>query len=163
MGGKSGSFASHLVTAIINVVISVPGLYGYTAVIFHHDVYSPYMNALPKLVILSSAIHQLGFTIFSSLPFAIGTVQDAGLIFLAAMSTLLADEILGGGGTAEEVVSTALVILPLGMAALGLVLVRLRLLAQRLVPSQPPVWFQAQPSSQPPVRRSRPDDRPHSQ
>ena len=123
LGGKSGSFASHLVTAIINVVISVPGLYGYTAVIFHHDVYSPYMNALPKLVILSSAIHQLGFTIFSSLPFAIGTVQDAGLIFLAAMSTLLADEILGGGGTAEEVVSTALVILPLGTAALGLVLV----------------------------------------
>ena len=62
-------------------------------------------------------------SIFSSLPFAIGTVQDAGLIFLSAMSNIIANNILEDGGTAEEVLSTTLVILPLGTAALGIVLI----------------------------------------
>jgi len=58
-----------------------------------------------------------------SLNFAIGTVQDAGLIFLSAMSNQIADSILSGGGTIDEVVSTTLVVLPLGTAALGIVLI----------------------------------------
>jgi len=120
--GKKGDFLSYLVYAIVNIIISVPGLYGYSSVIFNHPIFADYMNALPKLVIFSSCIHQLGFTLFSTLPFAIGTVQDAGLIFLSGMSNIIAEEILGGGGTAEEVVSTTLVILPLGTACLGVVL-----------------------------------------
>ena len=81
------------------------------------------MNALSKLVIFSSLIHQLGFSLFSSLPFAIGTVQDAGLIFLSTMSSKLATEILADGGTDEVVLSTVLVLLGLGTATLGLVLI----------------------------------------
>jgi SulP family sulfate permease len=81
------------------------------------------MNALSKLVIFSSLIHQLGFTLFSSLPFAIGTVQDAGLIFLSAMSNQIATKILDDGGTEEEVVSTTLALLSAGTACLGVVLV----------------------------------------
>ena len=106
----------------MNIIISVPGLYGYSSVIFNHPVFADYMNALPKLVIFSSCIHQLGFTLFSSLPFAIGTVQDAGLIFLSAMSNIIAEEILSNGGTAEEVLSTTLVLLPMGTACLGALL-----------------------------------------
>jgi MFS superfamily sulfate permease-like transporter len=46
-------------------------------------------------------------------------VQDAGLIFLSAMSNIIAEDILSGGGTAEEVLSTTLVLLPMGTACLG--------------------------------------------
>ena len=101
----------------------VPGLYGYAAVIFSHEVFLPHMNALSKLVIFSSLIHQLSFCLFSSLPFAIGTVQDAGLIFLSTMSSKLAAAILADGGTDEEVLSTVLVLLGLGTATLGLLLI----------------------------------------
>jgi MFS superfamily sulfate permease-like transporter len=83
------------------------------------------MAKLSKLVVFSSLIHQLGFALFSGLNFAIGTVQDAGLIFLSAMSNSIARKILHEGGTVEEVISTTLVILPLGTAALGLVLILL--------------------------------------
>jgi hypothetical protein len=113
-----------LVYAMVNVIISVPGLYGYAAVIFNHPVFAPHMNALSKLVILSSLVHQLGFTLFSSLPFAIGTVQDAGLIFLSSMSNQLATKILeSDDGTEEQVLSTTLALLSVGTASLGLVLV----------------------------------------
>jgi SulP family sulfate permease len=113
-----------VIYALINVVISVPGLYGYAAVIFNHKVFTPHMNALSKLVISSSFMHQLSFTLFSSLPFAIGTVQDAGLIFLSAMSDKIATIILKrDNGTEEEVISTVLVLLSVGTATLGLVLI----------------------------------------
>lgn len=84
---KSGKarFLYYIIYALVNVIISAPGLYGYAAVIFNHPVFEGHMNALSKLVIFSSFIHQLGFFFFSSLDFAIGTVQDAGLIFLSSM------------------------------------------------------------------------------
>ena len=47
------------------------------------------------------------------------------MIFLSSMSNSIAESILKEGGTVEEVVSTTLVILPLGTAALGLVLILL--------------------------------------
>lgn len=81
-------FVYYIIYALVNVIISAPGLYGYTAVIFNHPVFENHMNALSKLVIFSSLIHQLGFFLFSSLDFAIGTVQDAGLIFLSSMVSL---------------------------------------------------------------------------
>jgi hypothetical protein len=82
-------FVYYIIYALVNVIISAPGLYGYAAVIFNHPVFENHMNALSKLVIFSSLIHQLGFFLFSSLDFAIGTVQDAGLIFLSSMVRVL--------------------------------------------------------------------------
>jgi hypothetical protein len=117
-------FLYYIVYAIVNVIISVPGLYGYAAIIFKHPVFLPHMNTLAKLVIFSSAIHQLSFTSFSSLnTFAIGTVQDAGLIFLSTMSNTLATEILNDDGSEAQVISTVLVLLSLSTAALGMVLI----------------------------------------
>jgi hypothetical protein len=116
-------FLSYIVYAFVNVIISAPGLYGYTAVIFNHHVFQPHMNALSKLVIFSSLIHQLGFLLFSSLDFAIGTVQDAGLIFLSSMAHTIARQMLQDGHSEEEILSTTCVLLSLGTAALGVVLV----------------------------------------
>jgi len=120
---SEGGFVSYLIYAAVNSIMCVPGLYGYTAVIFNNEAFGPHINALSKLVLWSSTIHQFSFTIFSSLPFAIGQVQDAGLIFLSAMSNIIANNILQNGGTTEEVVSTTLVILSLSTAALGALLV----------------------------------------
>lgn len=115
----------YLIYAIINVIIAVPGLYGYSSVIFNNPAFQPHMAALSKLVIFSSLVHQFAFAMFSSLDFAIGTVQDAGLIFLSSMANSIANDILDNGGTVDEVLSTTLVILPLGTASLGFVLILL--------------------------------------
>ena len=93
------------------------------SVIFNHDVFQPHISALSKLVILSSVVHQFCFSIFSSLPFSIGQVQDAGLIFLSAMSNRIANSIINEGGTDEEVLSTTIVLLGLSTTCLGAVLI----------------------------------------
>jgi hypothetical protein len=60
---------------------------------------------------------------FSSLPFAIGTVQDAGLIFLSSMANTIADTMLEDGHSESEILSTTLALLCSGTALLGLVLI----------------------------------------
>ena len=60
---------------------------------------------------------------FSSLSFAIGTVQDAGLIFLSSMANTIADTMIADGHTDSEILSTTLALLCLGTALLGLVLI----------------------------------------
>ena len=133
------NFLSYLIYATVNVIISVPGLYGYTAIIFNHAIFLSHRNQLAKLVILSSAVHQLAFTTCSSLPtFAIGTVQDAGLIFLSTMANHLVEALLREDGGDDDdsdasrsispereqvIVSTVLVLLSLGTATLGIVLI----------------------------------------
>jgi hypothetical protein len=119
----SKKFLYYIVYALVNVIISVPGLYGYAAVIFNNPIFENHMNALSKLVLFSSLIHQLGFLLFSTLDFAIGMVQDAGLIFLSHMANTIANIMVEDGHTEAEIVSTTLVLLSLGTALLGLVLV----------------------------------------
>ena len=116
-------FLYYLVYAAVNMIISAPSLYGYAAVIFNNPIFNNHMNALSKLVLFSSLVHQLGFLLFSSLDFAIGTVQDAGLIFLSSMANTIADIMIEDGHSEAEIVSTTLVLLCAGTALLGLVLV----------------------------------------
>ncbi len=118
---ESATFFQCLVYAAINIILSVPCLYGYAAVIFNNPIFNSHKNSLSKLVIFSSFIHQLGFTLFSSLPFAIGTVQDAGLIFLSAMSNAVVTEM--EGKDEKAILSTTLIMLCGGTAMLGLILI----------------------------------------
>ena len=123
--------------ALVNVIIGLPCLYGYATVIFQHDVYVPHWAALSKLIILSSLLFQLVFTACSGPPFVVGAVQDAGLVFLSHMATRIAVTIIreeesnddADGLSAEamehQVLSTALVLLSLGTAVLGMVMVAL--------------------------------------
>ena len=127
-GSSNESFIYYIVYALVNSIMCVPCLYGYASVIFSHPIYQSHINALSKLVILSSVVHQICFSIFSSLPFSIGQVQDAGLIFLSAMSTTIATTMLEGQDANDtevvsEIVSTTIVLLGLATACLGAVLV----------------------------------------
>ncbi|CAM9441244.1 unnamed protein product, partial [Discosporangium mesarthrocarpum] len=80
--GEGAVFKS-LIYGAVNALLAIPCFYGYASIIFRHPVYSSFMPALAKLILFSSMVHQTMFGLLSSLPFAIGQVQDSGLIFLA--------------------------------------------------------------------------------
>jgi len=111
---------------------------GFAAIIFRHPAFhkdAALYALLVKLVLFSSAVHQATFTAASTLPFAIGQVQDAGLIFLSQIASQIADQ-LEGEPTAH-IVATTLVALSVSTAALGIALIltgylRLAMLVQYL-------------------------------
>lgn len=75
---------------IINATIVIPVVLTFTTIIYSHPIYHPYLPILTQCTLFSSIVHQLVFSSLSSLPFAIGQVQDAGLIFLSNMAAQLA-------------------------------------------------------------------------
>ncbi|DBA04752.1 TPA: hypothetical protein N0F65_004389 [Lagenidium giganteum] len=116
--------ANAVMYGVINSILTIPCMYGYAAIIFSHHDFVTFMPSLSKLVIFSSVVHQVMFTLLSSLPFAIGQVQDAGLIFLSAIATSICTS-LGADVSVEAKVSTVVVIIGIATAALGLCLVLL--------------------------------------
>jgi SulP family sulfate permease len=120
---KKSSIIYIIIFGAVNSIMAIPCLFGYAAVIFNNEAFGPYINTLSKVVLWSSMIHQFCFMTFSSLNFAIGQVQDAGLIFLSHMANTMANSIIDEGGTSEEIISTALVILTLATFFTGIVLV----------------------------------------
>ena len=128
------AYTAHLKAAmygVINAVVCAPVMIGFAAIIFRHPAFHTdpaVYPALVKLVLFSSMVHQAAFSGFSSLPFAIGQVQDAGLIFLSKMASDLAD---ATADDSQQVrMATVLVALSLSTTLLGLALMltgRLRL------------------------------------
>jgi len=108
---------SLLIYGLVNVAVSVPCLYGYAGIIYRDPAFQRAMPDLIKLVILSSAVHQLVFTVKSSMSFSISQVQDAGLIFLSAMASSIASR----SASEEEAVATAVISLAMATTALGIV------------------------------------------
>ena len=122
-----------IVYGLINVTVTAPVMIGFAAIIFRNPLFhrsTAVYSQLVRLVLFSSAVHQGVFSATSTLPFAIGQVQDAGLIFLSKM----ADDTVHymDGAPDEAVIATTLVVLSLSTACLGLALVltgKLRLAA----------------------------------
>ncbi|KAF4032973.1 Sulfate permease family [Phytophthora infestans] len=118
--------ATHATNAImygiINSILTIPTMYGYAAILFSHKDFEDFMPALSKLVIFSSVVHQVMFTLMSSLPFSIGQVQDAGLIFLSTMATSICDS-LGNDVPLEAKVTTCIIVIGIATASLGVCLV----------------------------------------
>ncbi|KAG6963370.1 hypothetical protein JG688_00008181 [Phytophthora aleatoria] len=107
---------------IINSILTIPTMYGYAVILFSHKDLEDFMPALSKLVIFSSVVHQVMFTLMSSLPFSIGQVQDAGLIFLSTMATSICDS-LGNDVPLEAKVTTSIIVIGIATASLGVCLV----------------------------------------
>ncbi|GMH93904.1 hypothetical protein TL16_g12754 [Triparma laevis f. inornata] len=113
---KSNSFLNSLTSptltsliyGLINSLMCIPCLYGYASIIYRHSFYTPYLPLLSKLLILSSVIHQLSFTIFSTLPFSIGQVQDAGLLFLSRITTIIVTTLLKTNATDSKIITTTI-------------------------------------------------------
>ncbi|CAM9397465.1 unnamed protein product, partial [Hapterophycus canaliculatus] len=114
----------------VNGILLPPVLVSFTAMIFRDPAFTPHLPRLVKLVMFSGAVHMACFGCLSSLMFAVGSVQDAGLIFLSAIaSTVVAysrEESLDEAG----MLSTSCFILCTCTGLLGVALVvlgRLRL------------------------------------
>ncbi len=71
----------------------------------------------------SSAVHQMCFSASSTLPFAVGQVQDAGLIFLSSMAYNMVESMKKEGRSADSIMSTVLVVMSICTFALGISLV----------------------------------------
>ena len=121
--GATAAFKA-ILYGFINTIVVTPVMIGFCAIIFRHEAFhrDPAVYAqLVKLCLFSSAVHQAVFTATSSLPFAIGQVQDAGLIFLSKMACDLANEM--EHEPPEALLSTVLVTLSASTALLGLALI----------------------------------------
>ena len=105
----------------INAVMCIPVMISFTSIIFRDDAYHQVLPSLIKILLFSCMIHQISFSIFSGLTFAVGQVQDAGLIFLSAMAT----SIVSGCHSTESILPTTLVILSIYTALLGAMLILL--------------------------------------
>lgn len=122
--------SASILYGIINTVIVLPVLMSFGSIIYHDDFFKPYMPVLVRITVISGIVHQLSFSTFSTLPFSVGQVQDAGLLFLSTMASNIVKYCKNDGRNDEEILATTLIGLSLFTAILGLSLVligRLRL------------------------------------
>jgi len=108
---------------LINAVIVLPVLMSFGSIIYRDKAFVPYMPVLIKLTVVSGMIHQVCFSTFSSLPFAVGQVQDAGLIFLSSMASSIAKYCRDQGKDDEALLATVTIGLGIATALLGIGLV----------------------------------------
>ncbi|KAK9811232.1 hypothetical protein WJX72_000395 [[Myrmecia] bisecta] len=119
----AAAFTSDVLYGVINAVVGIPTMISFTAIIFGMDAaYSSYLGPLARLSFLSSGIHQLVFTFKSTLPFAVGQVQDVGLIFLSAMASSIAAIGASAQLPDREILGTTLLTLAVSTFIVGLLI-----------------------------------------
>lgn len=102
-------------------ILAIPVLYGFAALVFSSPVYAPFMPSIAKVFMCSSAVHAAAVAALSTLPYAIGQVQDAGLLFFCRMATDIAARM--SGAPPEAVAATALVAIAASTVLVGLSLI----------------------------------------
>lgn len=115
---------------LVNTIIVLPVLMSFGSIIYSDAFFRPYLPILVKLTVLSGAVHQICFSTFSTLPFSVGQVQDAGLIFLSTIASNIVAYCKDQGCSDEQILATALIGLSSFTAILGVGLIvigRLRL------------------------------------
>lgn len=119
-----GNLFKAVMYGIINSVLVIPVFMSFATIIFRDPYFQDKMPILVKLVGASCIVHQVMFTLKSSLPFAIGQVQDAGLIFLSSMaSSVVAQLRESNEQDTKIVIATTLYTLSISTALLGLALI----------------------------------------
>lgn len=117
--GKTKAARVGVTYGLINFVVCVPTLISYAAIVFHGREFDHDMPSLTKLFFLSSAVHQFVFTCKSTLKFAIGQVQDVGLIFLAQIAAATYEAAKKEDTPHDAAVATVLVALALATVITG--------------------------------------------
>ncbi|XRB25292.1 STAS domain-containing protein [Pseudoscourfieldia marina] len=87
------SILNSAILGFVNFIVCTPTLVSYAAIVFRAHVFRTAITKLTKLFFLASALHQLTMTLGSKLPFAVGQVQDVGLILLSQLATNVADNV----------------------------------------------------------------------
>jgi len=84
---STSSFWMSMLYGMINATIVIPVVMSFGTIIYQDVFFAPYTPVLIQLTMVSGIVHQLCFSAGSSIPFSVGSVQDAGLLFLASMAT----------------------------------------------------------------------------
>ena len=74
---------------VVATAMAAPVMMSFASIIFSDVFFAPFLPHLVKLVVCSAAVHQICYVCSSTMAFAVGQVQDAGLIFLSAMARLV--------------------------------------------------------------------------
>ncbi|CAJ1327312.1 unnamed protein product [Effrenium voratum] len=82
MGKDHGTGAIY---GFVNWIVCVPSLVSYAHIVFPQHEFREFLPSVVKIFFLSSAVMQVAMTLLSEIQFAIGQIQDVGLIFLAGM------------------------------------------------------------------------------
>lgn len=109
-----------IVTGLINALLALPVMVSYTAIIYRDPLFAPRLGELAKVTFLCSAVHQCMFSAVSTLPFAVGQVQDVGLIFLSAMASSIADQCARAGVPDADALATTLLTLTVSTLLVGI-------------------------------------------
>jgi MFS superfamily sulfate permease-like transporter len=112
-----------IVYGAINCTIVIPVVMSFGNIIYREDAFAPYMPVLIKLTLVSGLVHQVCFSSFSTLKFAVGSVQDAGLIFLSRMAADMVAYCHAQGWSDDSMLATVTVGLALATALLGIGLI----------------------------------------
>jgi len=120
--GEPNSFGTSVVYGMINTAVVLPVIMSFGSIIYHDPFFRPYLPVLVKLTTISGIVHQIMFSSFSSLPFAVGQVQDAGLIFLSAIASSIVLYCKERGYDDESILATCTIGLSLSTAILGVAL-----------------------------------------
>ncbi len=94
-----------------------------TSVYLQDHFFKPVLGQMVKLVFLSSRVHQVIFSIKSTLPFAVGQVQDVGLIFLSAMATSVVEACSKAGKDSATTLGSVLLTLLLTTFLVGVLII----------------------------------------
>eukprot|EP00892_Ulva_mutabilis_P012584 jgi/Ulvmu1/9699/UM055_0037.1 len=113
------SLVNDFVVGVVNAVIALPITAAYLPIVYSAAVYAPHLPLLTRLLFLANAAIQASMAALSSLPFAIGQVQDLGLIFLNAMTKDIAATV----PDPDRALATALLSCAVATAALGVCLI----------------------------------------
>jgi len=117
---NSNPLSMSILYGFVNTVIILPILISFGNIIYRDQFFRPYLPVLIKLTIVSGFVHQVCFSTFSTLPFSVGQVQDAGLIFLSSMASGIVDYCQIRGHTDEEILATTVIGLSIFTTILGL-------------------------------------------
>lgn len=98
-------------------------LQAYTGMLLQDHFFQPVLSDMVKLVFLSSGVHQVIFSVKSTLPYAVGQVQDVGLIFLSAMATSVVEACKKAGQDREVTQGTVLVTLLVTTFLVGILII----------------------------------------
>ncbi|KAF6261741.1 hypothetical protein COO60DRAFT_1699671 [Scenedesmus sp. NREL 46B-D3] len=119
-GFKRGKWGKNdVLYGIINAIVGIPTMISFAAIVYQDATFKPLLGQLARISFFSAAVHQLVFTLFSTLPFAVGQPQDVGLIFLSSMASGIAE--IGRQQSLDDatVIGTALLTLTVATFVVG--------------------------------------------
>eukprot|EP00559_Dactyliosolen_fragilissimus_P004110 CAMPEP_0184862336 /NCGR_PEP_ID=MMETSP0580-20130426/6807_1 /TAXON_ID=1118495 /ORGANISM="Dactyliosolen fragilissimus" /LENGTH=736 /DNA_ID=CAMNT_0027360151 /DNA_START=145 /DNA_END=2351 /DNA_ORIENTATION=+ len=120
---QSNPTSMSIIYGLINSAIVLPIIMSFGSIIYSDAYFRPFLPLLVKLTVISGIVHQLCFCFCSTLPFSIGSVQDAGLIFLSSMASSIVTYCKSRGCDDEQILATTVIGLSIYTTLLGIGLI----------------------------------------